>query len=203
MREMADLDGKHSALGGEDFGGFEVFLKLRAIEGCGHDDDFQVRPDCILEIQRPCERDVAVEVPLVEFIEDQSRNAPQVRVGQHLTKKNALGDEENFRFLRGNIVEADLVAHLAAQSHRALGGHAGSQHASSQAAGLEDDAAPATKNPAIEQNLGNLGGFSRAGRSLQNETVPAREGGYDFLIEVVDGQCLRHPELRLRGFEQL
>ena len=46
----------------------------------------------------------------MKFIEDQRGDATQLRIGQHLTKKNALGDEEDFRFLGGDIVETDLVS---------------------------------------------------------------------------------------------
>ena len=116
VREMADFNGKHASFGGQGFGGREIFLKLRTVESGRHDDDFQVGPDCVLQIESPRQRDVSIEVPLVEFIEDQSGNATQLRVGQHLTKKNTLGDEEDFRLLRGNIVEPYLIAHLATQA---------------------------------------------------------------------------------------
>ena len=98
MREMADFDRKHAALGCQDFRRLEVLLEFRAVERCRHDNDFQVRADCVLQIESPRESDVAIEVALVKFIEDQCGNPSQLRVCQHLTKKNAFGDEQDFRF---------------------------------------------------------------------------------------------------------
>ncbi len=51
-----------------------------------------------LQIQRARQRDVAVKMPLVKFVEDQNGDAVQFRVVNHLPQQNAFGDETDFGF---------------------------------------------------------------------------------------------------------
>ena len=76
----------------------KIFLQLRRVQRCGHHDEAQIRPVLFLQIQRAGQRDVAVKMPLVKFVEDENGNALQLRVVNHLPQQNALGDEADFGF---------------------------------------------------------------------------------------------------------
>ena len=67
----------------------------------------------LLQIQRAGQRDVAVKMPFVKFVENQRRNAAQFRVVNHLPQQNAFGHKPDFRPRRRDIFEADLITDLA------------------------------------------------------------------------------------------
>ncbi len=48
----------------------------------------QIGPALLLQIERAGERDVAVEMPLVEFVEDDRADPAQLRVGEHLAQQH-------------------------------------------------------------------------------------------------------------------
>ena len=128
---------------------------------------------------------------LVKFVEDDGGNVPQPRVGDHLPQENALGDEEDAGLRGGNIVQPDAIADLRAERDAAFLGHALGQHAGGQPAGLQDDAAALAQRTAVEEDLRHLGGFSRAGRGLKDETAGLL-GGHDLLVEIVNGKMCVH-----------
>ncbi len=112
----------------------------------------------------------------------------EARVAEHLPKEDALGDVEDARVLRGNIVEPDAVAHLAAESDAAFLGHALGEHAGREAPGLQDDADAVLQQTALQEDLGNLRGFARTRGGLKDETGALLQAEHDFFIQVVDRQ---------------
>src|SRR5205807_7820920 len=56
------------------------------------------------------ERDVAVDVPLVELVEDDRRDAAKIRIALHPPREDPLGEEADPRPRPGDVLEADLIA---------------------------------------------------------------------------------------------
>ena len=77
--------------------GLEVLGQCRGVEGGRHDDDLQVGSTRGLERERLGERDVTVEMPLVELVEEKSAHPVQIGITQHLTNQDSLGDKEESR----------------------------------------------------------------------------------------------------------
>ena len=70
-----------------------------------------------LNVQCAGERDVAVEMALVKFIEDDGGNSFERGVGDELAEQNAFGLEFDFRRRADAILEAHLIADFAAKLH--------------------------------------------------------------------------------------
>ena len=58
----------------------EIFFQHGGFECRGHHDNAQLRPPLFLEVERPGESDVAVEVPFVKLVKDQRLNAAERRI---------------------------------------------------------------------------------------------------------------------------
>ena len=95
--------------------GAEIFFEIRNIECRGHHADLQIRPARLLQLSRPCQRDVAVEMPLVKFVEEDCGDIAQLRVVDQLAQQNSFGHETNSRFFRDDIFESNLVADFATE----------------------------------------------------------------------------------------
>ena len=160
VSEMDNFDRVHAPLGFQKRGVAEVGGEFRAVEGRGHHDDFEIGPCRLLQIQRPCQADVAMQVPLVELVEDNRRDAPQFGIGEHLAEQNSLGDKQEPRVAGRNIIEADLVADLAAEFHSPLAGDPRREHPRGQPPGLEDHTTTIPQHATVEEDLGNLCRFA-------------------------------------------
>ena len=125
---------------------------------------------------------------LVEFIEKNRRDTAQVRVLNQLAEKNSFGDETDARPRRGDVFEPDLVADLIAEPASAFGRDARCEQSRGETARLEDDDLSVAKEAVIEENLRDLGGFSRAGRGLDDEAGMNAEIFYDRRFEFKDRQ---------------
>ena len=73
-----------------------------------------------LQLQRARERDVAVKMALVKFVEENRRHAAQLRILDQLAQQNSFGDEANARPRRRDVFEANLVADFVAEPAVAL-----------------------------------------------------------------------------------
>ena len=102
----------------------EVFFERRGIERGGHDQDLEIGPFGLLQVQGPGQGDIAVEMALVEFVEDEGRHAAQLGVLDHLAEEQAFGDKADAGFGAGGVLEANLVADLAAERGLAFRGDA-------------------------------------------------------------------------------
>jgi len=80
-----------------------------AIERGRHHDDSYLRP-CSLEALQECKRKIAVQVALVEFVEDNRVDALEGWVGQQATGEDALRDKSQTRTRPDPLFETDLVA---------------------------------------------------------------------------------------------
>ncbi len=186
--EVGDFDGERAALGGEEAAGGEVVLERGGLEGGGHYADAEVGAVAGGDLEGAGEGDVAEEVAFVEFVEEDGGDFGEGGVFEHLAKEDAFGDEFDAGAGGGDVVEADLVADFFAEGDAAFGGDAGGEHAGGEAAGLEDDDLAVAAGAGVEEDLGDLGGFSGSGGGFEDDAFIGAEGVGDFGGEVVDGK---------------
>ena len=146
----------------------------------------------LLQVQRPGQRDVAVEMALVELVEDQRGDPGQSPVLDHLPQQHAFGDEADAGLRAGDVLETDLVADLAAELGVPLPGDARGQQARGQPARLQDDDLPASRQPVLQQHLRHLGGFAGTGRRRDDQPPVFPEPGHNLVFDVVYRQSVRH-----------
>ena len=137
-REVFDSDRVRAAARDKRFAGREVTGERGDFQGGGHDDQPQVGPRRFLDLQCAGKRDVAVEVPFVEFVKKDRGDARQSGVGEHLAKEHAFGDVLDPRSRTGDVIEPDPVADLGSERPVVpFAGDAGRQHPCRQPARLE------------------------------------------------------------------
>ncbi len=196
FRGVADVD-RERAAGGDEVvgGGTEVRPQGIGLEGGRHHEDGEVRTLRFLERERSGQRDVAVEVAFVEFVEDDGGDSFEGGVVDHAAEQDAFGDEADARLAAADIFEADLIADLFAEADIHFFGDPAGEHAGGDSAGLEDDDFAGLGEIVAVEDLGELGGFARAGGGFDDEAAAGwlglpcgEQGGFDF----VDGQQVRH-----------
>jgi hypothetical protein len=136
---VLDLDRISAAVGGQRLRGAEPFRHALGIEGRGHRHDQEVGPMRLLQAASERQRHVGVQVAFVEFIEHHRADTLEFGVRGHLPEQQGLGHELDARLGRLDALEADLVAHLAAETHVALLRDARSEQTGGDPAGLQDD----------------------------------------------------------------
>ena len=188
LGEVLDLDGKGAAFGADEFAGLQIRLEQARVERGGHRDQQQVGPRGFLELEGLGEGDVAVDVALVEFVEQDCGDAGQVRLRKHLAQKDAFGLELDARGGAADGLEADLVADFAAELDAAFLGDALGQQARGEAAGLEHDGLAGAQRAQVDQHLRHLRGFARTGRRGQDDPPRAFQRGGQIVADGVDGQ---------------
>jgi hypothetical protein len=192
--EVLGGDGVHAAGAGDagalmicPFG--QVALDRGGVEGGGHDDDRQVGPGAALELAQEGEAEVAVEVALVELVEDDDADVLQRRVGVELAGEQALGDEAQAGRGGGGGLEADLVADAAADGLADALGDALGRHAGGDPSRLQDqDLAVGAGEAGVEEGERDAGGLAGAGRGLDDERAADAERVEDRGEDRVDRQ---------------
>ena len=191
FRQVFDLDRKGAAARAQDGAGLQIFFEKARVQGRGHDGEFEIGARGGLELEGASEGDVAVEMALVEFIEENRGDAAQLRILNELPQENSFGDEADAGAIGGDVFEADLVADFVAEPAVALGGDAGGEEAGGEPARLEDHDLAVAEQAVIEEDLRDLGGFAGAGRRLEDEAGVGFELGDECVFEFENGQVSR------------
>ena len=134
-----------------------------------HDDDLQIGPRRFLQPQRARERDVAIEMPLVKFVEENRADVAQLRILDQLTQQDAFRDEADARAFRDDVLEADLVSDFVAEPAIPLRRHARRKQPRREPTRLQNHDLAIAEQAVLEQDLRNLRRLSGASRRLQNE----------------------------------
>jgi hypothetical protein len=113
------------------------------------------------------EDEIALEVALVELVEDDRAHPAQLGVAAQALEHHALGRVDDARARRRLVVEADAVPDLFAQRTAALGGDATRGAARGQAARLEDPDLPLGER--VGDRGRDLGGLAGARRRLDDD----------------------------------
>ena len=92
----------------------------------------------------------------MEFVKDESRNAAQLRVLNHLAQQQTLGDKADACVGAGDVFKANPVADFAAKLGLAFPGDARREEPRGQPAWLQDDDLSCSEQAAIKQDLRDL-----------------------------------------------
>ena len=156
LRQVFDLDWKGATARTQDGARRQIFLQKARIQGRGHDGEFQIGARRRLELERASERDVAVEMALVKFIEENRGDAAQLRILNELSQEDSFGDEADAGAIGRDVFEADLVADFVTEPAVALGGDARGEEASREPARLQDHDLAVAEQSVIEEDLRDL-----------------------------------------------
>ena len=133
-----------------------------------------------LEPAQEREREVAVEVALVELVEDDRADRRERGVGEEPPGEEPLGDEADPRPRAGDLLEADLVAD-ASRPTRSPSSSA-TRRAASRAAsrrGSSTTTSPSPASPASSSAARHARRLARAGRRLDDERRRRAQRGDD------------------------
>src|SRR6476620_543967 len=182
FRQVFDVDWKSAAGGSENRTGRQIFFQRARIQRRGHDSEFQIGTGAGLKRQGARKGDVAVEMALMEFVEENRGNAAELGILDQLAEQNSFGDETDAGARRGNIFEPDLVADFIAEPVSAFARDASGGQSRRKTARLKNDDLAIAEQAAIEEDLRNLGGFSGAGWCLDNEAGIGEKIFYDRIL---------------------
>ena len=112
---------------------------------------FEIRPGGALEPAQQREREVALEVALVELVEQDDADGGEGGRGEELPGEEPLGDEADPRPRRGHVLEPDLVARRLAGLLPELLGDAARREPRREPPRLQDDDLLVAGDPASEQ----------------------------------------------------
>ena len=116
---VLERDRMRAALRGEHRGVAAGSARERlGVERRRHDDELQVGPHGLLQLAHDGEREVALQVALVELVEHDDADVLEERVVGELAAEDALGDEPEPRRGPAALLEAHAVADLAADARR-------------------------------------------------------------------------------------
>ena len=190
---VADLDRVGAAGDLDDRGGLagarvlEVLGEPLGVDGGGGDDHLEVGP-AGQQLPEVAEDEVDVQRPLVGLVDDQRVVAAQVPVGADLGQQDAVGHQLDGGVVAGSVGEPDLVPDDVAEVGLELlgdplGDRAGGDPARLGVADLPGDAAAE-----LEADLGQLGGFPRAGFACDDDHLVVADGGRDVVAALADRQ---------------
>jgi hypothetical protein len=153
----------------KDAAGSEVLFEGFRVECGGHHHEFEVGAEFLLERDGSGEGDVTVEVSFMKLVEDDAADAFEEGVGEHHAQEDALGDEADACAIGSDAIHPDLVSYFVAEALTSLCGNALSEHTCGESAWLEDQNFARLGEVIIENELGNLRGFSGSGGRLEND----------------------------------
>jgi hypothetical protein len=145
----------------------------------------------LLDLARAGQGEVAFEMALVKFVEDENCHAGQRWVFLHLAQEDALGDVENAGVARGDVFEPVLKTDFAAQLRAALLSNALGQQTGGEPAWLQNDDASPARESVIEEILRNLRRFAGAGRGLDDDAVLTAQDAREIAAQGDDGKRRR------------
>ncbi len=131
----------------------------------------------LLQLERAGERDVAVEMALVELVEEDRADAGQRGIGEHLAEQHAFGDEADAGARGDDLIEPNLVADFLARASRRAPAPRGPRACAWPAGAVAGRRSRRLREAVVEQDLRDLRGFARAGRRLEHEArLPLQRG---------------------------
>src|SRR5207302_1860840 len=108
-REVFDLHVEAAACGTERGTVGEKARDRRGFERGGHDDDAEVWTRASLQATEQREREVGLQVALVELVEQHSPDRLQLRIREQAAREDAFGEKAQARARPRHVLEADLI----------------------------------------------------------------------------------------------
>lgn len=184
VRRIFDVEGILAALGAH-----HARVQILGQGGClksgGHDNEAEIGTGLFLQAAEQREREIAFQVALVEFVEDDGSHVSKSGIGKQAAGEDAFGEEAQAGGGPGNLFEANLVADGGANGFPVLGGNEAGGETGGQAAGFEDQDIQAIQG---QQGVGNAGGFTGAGRGFDHQILGGAEVLENIRNEGIDGQ---------------
>jgi len=134
------------------------------------------------------ERDVALEMPLVELVEEHRRESAKLRIGEHAPREHAFGHETNARACARRIFEAHGVPDGLADALTELLGDAPRARRAARRRGSSTTISPASVIPASSIARGTRVVFPAPGGASSNERRLRREDAHDLRKHRIDGK---------------
>ncbi|GAO02033.1 hypothetical protein PSR1_00900 [Anaeromyxobacter sp. PSR-1] len=172
------------------------------VERGRHRDELQIGAGRALEPPEEREREVALQVALVELVEHHRADAGERGLGEQAPGQEPLGHVADAGARARHLVEPHLVADRLAGPLAQLLGHPPGGHAGGEPPRLEHHHLARAGQPGLVQRARHAGGLPRAGGRLDHERGAGAERGDDLGEERVDGERLHRPLLTRRGEEE-
>src|SRR5207253_1271565 len=115
--KIVDRDRKRSSFRSQNSAGRQILLENTRIERGRHDNNEQIRPALLLNVQGASQRDVAIQVTLVKLIEDDGLDSGKLWIVDQLPQENAFGLELDACCVTRRILKTHLITNLAPQRH--------------------------------------------------------------------------------------
>ena len=162
-----------------------------AVERRRHRDEAEIGPQGRLRIEREGKAEIAVEAALVDLVEQNRRNAGQLRIGLDAVPEDAFGQHQDTRARRTLRVQPRRIAdRLADPLPGKLRHPLGRRPRGEPPRGEQQDLAGA---PGFaEESGGDGGGLARPRRGDEDGITGRAEGGEDVTQDVLDRQAHRH-----------
>ena len=168
-REMADRHRVAAALAAQPRR-IEKACQPLAVQRGRHHHQAQVIAQLRLHIQRQRQAEVAAEMALVEFVEQDRTDLFQHRVVLQHAGQDAFGDDFDARARRNLVFEADAVADRATDLLAQLPRHEQRGAAGGDPPWFQQDDLAALQPRCVEQCQWHLGGLAGTGRGLQHQS---------------------------------
>ena len=159
MRRVLDFQRILAAFGADHAGAAEIFGNGRGIQRGRHHDQAQIPPARSLQTAQQRQRQIALEVPLVEFVEHHAADALQIGIREQAAREHAFGKESQARVRAGDLFEAHLVADRVTQRLAPLRRHVSRRQTGRHTARLEHQHLAIVER---QQRGWNARGFPRA-----------------------------------------
>ena len=173
--------------------------QLLAVQRGGHHDDAQVLAQLRLHVQRQCQAEIARQMALVEFVEQDRPDPLQHRIVLDHPGQDAFGDHLDPRVRPDFVLETDAVADRAADRFAPLPGHEAGRRARRHAARLQHHDLAALQPRLVQQRQRHLGGLAGTGRGLQHQARMVGQAADDVRQQRGDGERGRwHAVRRIR-----
>jgi len=131
------------------------------------------RTKLFLQIQRADDRDVAIKMPLMKFVEDERGNAGVI-FGSSIICRNKTPSvtKTDLRFRRRDIFKTDLITDFIAKSHTQFPGYTRGEHSRGEAARLKNDNLSVTSKPCFKSICGTC--VDLPDRWVRKESIAGR-----------------------------
>ena len=181
--EVAYVDGVQAAVALDERRVVQERTKRRGVERRGHHHDPKTGPDRLLHFAKEREREVRVDRPLVNLVEDDRTDVVERGIGLHPARQDPLRDQRDASLLRRPIVEAHLIADLRADLGPELFGEPLRRESRREPPGLEHEH---TALDDVRHGRRNPGRLAGPGRREHHDVAARPNGLLDVAEDVVD-----------------
>lgn len=161
------------------------------VESRRHDENAKLRPEALAGVERECQAEIRLEVALVEFVEDDERDAVERGVSLKASGENAVGDYLDPGHRRDPAFvtrrDPDGLPDTLAEECR----HPRSSSASRDPTGLEQEHAAAIHPRLAQKAEGNNCRLACTRLSLEDRSADPGERGTEFVDDLFDRKASR------------